>query len=71
MFAGAYFAAAYFAGVLDIVRRALGRGIGGSGISPGTDWTSIAETAYDEEKRRRQVRQEEQELLDLMAADLL
>jgi hypothetical protein len=70
MFGAAYFAAAYFAGVLDILRRAR-RGIGGSGITPGIDWTSIAQTAYDEEQRRRKVRQEEQELLDLMAADLL
>ncbi len=71
MFGGYAFAQIYFAGVLEILRRAA-RGLhGGSGITPGIEWTSLAESAFQEEQRRLARAREEAELMDLIAAGLL
>ncbi len=70
MFAGAYFAAAYFAGVLAIVRRHLAAGIGGSGFPP--DWEERMLRQHAEADRLRREREdEERELAALFASYLL
>lgn len=68
---GAYaFAQVYFAGVIEVLRRAA-RGHGGSGITPGFKFAAMAEQALEDERRRRERERVERELIDLMAAGLL
>lgn len=70
MFGAFAFAQVYFAGVLETLRPR-GRGIGGSGITPGHNFPAMADQALDDERRRRELERVEAELIDLMAADLL
>lgn len=70
MFGAFAFAQVYFAGVIEILRRA-SRGVGGSGITPGHNFPAMAEQALDDERRRREREAAEREMIDLMALDLL
>jgi hypothetical protein len=65
------FAQAYFAGVLEIVRRAVRGGIGGSGMPP--NWAAIqaANAAENERLRREHEAALERELADLYVTGLL
>ncbi len=71
MFGGFAFAQAYFAGVLAIVRRAAGRGVGGSGLPKGWNPTALMEQAAAAEKERRRRERDEAEMLDLLGLELL
>lgn len=70
MFGAFAFAQVYFAGVIEILRRA-SRGHGGSGITPGHNFAAMADQALEDERRRREQQRAERELIDLMASGLL
>lgn len=74
MFASFAFAQAYFAGVLEILRRAVAGGIGGSGIPP--DWSQrmmANQLAAEREERRvqRELARQREEIEVLSAMGLL